>query len=320
MDELGHILREARETKGISLQEAQDKTRINARFLEALENGNYQFLPTPVHAKGFLRNYARYLGLDPEPLLNRYLLNQSQAKSFLTTNGNGTNGSLPYAPPSDNKTVFFESVHLEVNTGSKEPKRDPESVMNVAIIAALLVFIVLVGYKFLPLVTGQEESNGALLASATAFIENLLNGEATTEPELTAVATPLPGDSVIVSTSRNDLGTPEIVTTVVTNNTAPTSLDSTPQPTRGILPATLDEINLRLEITERTWMEVTIDGDIVFSGLAHKGDAPYEWTAVESAKVVTGNAAGVFVTINNIPLGKMGERGQNKEQVWETTK
>ena len=72
MDEFGHILREARETKGLTLAEVQDQIRINARFLDALERGDYEMLPTPVHVRGFLRNYARFLGLDPRPLVDRY--------------------------------------------------------------------------------------------------------------------------------------------------------------------------------------------------------------------------------------------------------
>ena len=78
MDEIGHILREARENKGLTLEEVQAKIRINVRFLAALESGQYDVLPTPVHARGFLRNYARFLGLDPQPLLDRYLTVQSR--------------------------------------------------------------------------------------------------------------------------------------------------------------------------------------------------------------------------------------------------
>ena len=61
MDEIGHILREARENKGLTLEDVQAKIRINTRYLAALENGQYSALPTPVHARGFLRNYARFL-------------------------------------------------------------------------------------------------------------------------------------------------------------------------------------------------------------------------------------------------------------------
>ena len=52
MDELGLILQEARENKGLTLAEVQEETRINAAYLEALENGEYAALPSPVHVRG----------------------------------------------------------------------------------------------------------------------------------------------------------------------------------------------------------------------------------------------------------------------------
>ena len=78
MDELGQILSQARENKGLTVEDVQQATRINAHYIEALENGEYEVLPTPVHVRGFLRNYARYLSLDPAPLLERYETYQSQ--------------------------------------------------------------------------------------------------------------------------------------------------------------------------------------------------------------------------------------------------
>ena len=53
MNELGHILREARETKGYTLEDVQEEIRINAKYLKSLENGDYNALPTPVHVRGF---------------------------------------------------------------------------------------------------------------------------------------------------------------------------------------------------------------------------------------------------------------------------
>lgn len=65
-------------------------------------------------------------------------------------------------------------------------------------------------------------------------------------------------------------------------------------------------------------MEVTIDGDVVFTGIARPGES-YQWTAEEEAKVLTGNAIGVDVSINDINLGPLGGRGQNVEESWTTT-
>lgn len=93
MNELGHILREARETKGYTLEDVQEEIRINAKYLKSLENGDYNALPTPVHVRGFLRNYARFLGLDPQPLLDRYESYLSRPPSKATAvseNGSST--------------------------------------------------------------------------------------------------------------------------------------------------------------------------------------------------------------------------------------
>ncbi len=69
---LGDLLRGAREGKGLSLAKAEQGTRIRQRYLQALEEGDYAALPEPVYAKGFLRNYAAFLGLNAEEILDQY--------------------------------------------------------------------------------------------------------------------------------------------------------------------------------------------------------------------------------------------------------
>jgi cytoskeletal protein RodZ len=62
----------ARERKGVDLYRAERDTKIRARYLEALERGEWKALPGAVYTKGFLRNYALYLGLDPEDVLRQW--------------------------------------------------------------------------------------------------------------------------------------------------------------------------------------------------------------------------------------------------------
>ena len=62
----------ARERKGVDLLRAERDTKIRARYLAALERGDYRELPGAVYTKGFLRNYAIYLGLDPEEVLRQW--------------------------------------------------------------------------------------------------------------------------------------------------------------------------------------------------------------------------------------------------------
>ncbi len=59
----------ARERKGVDLYRAERDTKIRARYLAALERGDWKELPGAVYTKGFLRNYALYLGLDPDDIL-----------------------------------------------------------------------------------------------------------------------------------------------------------------------------------------------------------------------------------------------------------
>jgi cytoskeleton protein RodZ len=72
MNELGEWLSRAREARGLTLHDAERDTRISRRYLQALESGELDVIPAPVYARGFLRSYAQYLGLDPQEAMARY--------------------------------------------------------------------------------------------------------------------------------------------------------------------------------------------------------------------------------------------------------
>jgi cytoskeletal protein RodZ len=77
----------ARERKGVDLYRAERDTKIRARYLAALERGEYRELPGDVYTKGFLRNYALYLGLDPEEVVGQWRRERGDvapAKTILT--------------------------------------------------------------------------------------------------------------------------------------------------------------------------------------------------------------------------------------------
>lgn len=69
---VGDMLHAAREKKGVDLYRAERDTKIRARHLAALEAGDLAELPGAVYVKGFLRNYAQYLGLDPAEVMARW--------------------------------------------------------------------------------------------------------------------------------------------------------------------------------------------------------------------------------------------------------
>lgn len=69
---IGVELRDARLARGVTIEDAQRSTRIARRYLDALEQEDFEALPAPVFARGFLRSYAQYLGLDPSELVARF--------------------------------------------------------------------------------------------------------------------------------------------------------------------------------------------------------------------------------------------------------
>lgn len=69
---LGDTLRERRQSLGISLEQAEAATRIRAKLLALIEQGDYERLPNPGYVRGYISSYARFLELDSVPLLNMY--------------------------------------------------------------------------------------------------------------------------------------------------------------------------------------------------------------------------------------------------------
>jgi cytoskeleton protein RodZ len=76
----GAWLRRQREMREISLRDVADRTKISLRYLEAMEEDRFDALPAPVFAKGFLREYARYVGLSPDEVVNHYLASHKPAE------------------------------------------------------------------------------------------------------------------------------------------------------------------------------------------------------------------------------------------------
>ena len=67
---IGQKLRQARQGRNLSLEQAANETYIRQHYLEALERGDFNQLPSKAQARGFLRAYANYLGISPDSLLS----------------------------------------------------------------------------------------------------------------------------------------------------------------------------------------------------------------------------------------------------------
>ncbi|ACV63864.1 transcriptional regulator, XRE family [Desulfofarcimen acetoxidans DSM 771] len=67
--EIGAVLKRVREEKGLTLEQAEERTKIRRKYIEALENEKFEVLPGPVYVKAFIKTYARYLDLNGDLLV-----------------------------------------------------------------------------------------------------------------------------------------------------------------------------------------------------------------------------------------------------------
>jgi cytoskeletal protein RodZ len=78
----GEKLQQARLEKGLSLEDVARATKIKTEFLSHLEDGEYQKLPSPSYASGFVRNYARFLRLPDEEILALFRREYDEDKAY----------------------------------------------------------------------------------------------------------------------------------------------------------------------------------------------------------------------------------------------
>src|SRR5215831_13124924 len=96
---LGEELKRRREGRGITLRQISDDTRINMRFLQAIENDNYRVLPGAMFNRRFVAAVAKYIGMDEEEAV-RWYIEQEQ--------GHPDNDSGGYIPPDLNAVAVVE--------------------------------------------------------------------------------------------------------------------------------------------------------------------------------------------------------------------
>ncbi len=98
MAALGERFRAAREARGLSLSDVAEQIRIRSVYLGAIEDENWSAIGAPVYTRGFLRTYARFLGLDPEEVVSEF---------------NQITASAPAAPhaPASTPSVSVSRLH-----------------------------------------------------------------------------------------------------------------------------------------------------------------------------------------------------------------
>lgn len=100
MPSFGEELRRERELRRIALREVAEATKVNLRYLEALERNDFEHLPGGVFNRGFVRAYAQFIGIDPDAMVDAYLL-EEQAQA---TRGKARDRDFFHRPRKNKKT------------------------------------------------------------------------------------------------------------------------------------------------------------------------------------------------------------------------
>jgi cytoskeletal protein RodZ len=265
IEALGNELREARQRRDLTLSEVERKIHIRAKFLEALECGQVALLPSPVQARGFLRNYARFLGLDPDSMIARW--------DEAVQGGTGRRRRRQEQLSPARSTQTRPAVGAEPSTSTRRGLRLG------TLLFGLLLLIMVGGL----LIMGGQWFQ-ATLAGATGSV----------------ILSPLP-------TSPEASATPTPTSAPATDIPGPTPLPNPNVPPTG-------NVAVQLQITGRTWLRVTVDGQVSYLGAPGPNTVlQYRGNAVN---VRASNASGVHAIVNNRDMGALGARGQIFDQTF----
>ena len=299
MESVGEFFRQVRETKGLTIDEVAAKTRIRSDFVKALEDGNFAKLPDQVFARGFVRSYARSLGLDEEDAIHRFV---QSAGAFYEKQD--------------------ERERLKVRQVEEERKRQANrKAVAVAIGIAVLTLIFLL----------SREQSSVLRRSTSELTSNKRSTQATkeaSEPSAHQDPEPLPvpakssevvppaskapavegratepaGSQVPVVTAKPE---PDLVSTASPGTDGPLggiSIEGAGQSSDG-------QLVLDLEANELSWVVVQIDSGSPQEALLRPGEKAH-WKGQDQFILTLGNAGGVKAELNGKPLKPFGPSGK----------
>jgi cytoskeletal protein RodZ len=299
---LGEWLQQRREELDISLEQADADTRIRARYLEALEAEDLEALPNNVVARGFLRNYAAYLELDPKEAADRYA----------AIAGPSETETLPVEGPSPFDSGPFHPVPLHEIAGQRS-----RWWLLIAIVVVLIAALGLLAWQGYPYIMDWL-SRPATAAGSTPTWQaaGAVLSTSTYTPEATVVpSTPSTAQTSSQPTSTLEATAKPGLTLTLAPTLAPT-LTLTPSPSPSPTEPIYTGIFIELVFTDTSWIQVTVDGVRQFQGELETGTYR-SWYGEERVELRVGNAGAVEVTINGRKLGALGGSGEVVDRTFE---
>ena len=305
MESIGDFFKQVREAKGLTIDEVASKTRIRTDFVKALEDGNFAKLPDQVFARGFVRSYARSLGLDEDDAIRRF---DQSGGAYYDKQG--------------------ERERLKVKQAEEERKRQSNrKAVAIAIGIAILTLIFLLSREQSSLLVRRSSSDlPATTSKRTAPPIAEPQNAPPSQPVEVVPPVPLappktkPSDSPVVPAKvgeGNHVGpvtgsAPTVSSVPEMAAPAPASLGSD-GPLGGISlegsGATDGQLALDLEATELSWVVVQIDGGSPQEALLRPGEKA-RWKGQDQFILTLGNAGGVKAELNGKPQKPFGPSGK----------
>jgi cytoskeleton protein RodZ len=301
MDSIGDFFKQVRETKGLTVDEVASKTRIRTDFVKALEEGNFAKLPDQVFARGFVRSYARSLGLDEEDAIHRFI---QSAGAFYEKQD--------------------ERERLKVRQAEEERKRQANrKAVAIAIGIAILTLVILLSREQSSLLvrrTAQSEPSATVgkrvAPPESAKLEVPVRPESegaaaapkTKTPDASPALAPIPrteGNAGRTATAAAPVPSqPASSATTAANAEAPLGPLSLEASTNSEEPLVLD-----LEATELSWVVIQVDGGSPQEALLRPGEKA-KWKGQDQFMLTLGNAGGVKAELNGKPQKSFGPSGK----------
>ena len=276
---LGLYLRQSREDKELTLEEAERALHIRQRLLESFELGEFSSPElSPIQVRGFLRNYAQYLGLDADAVIERF-----DTASTVTDRGSSV---LRGRSPGKRDTAPQKAVAVQRTpepppqpaASRPAPKTSPDERKGTGPLGWLLRLLV---------------AAAALAVIAFVVIQLMTPQTGPDIPEPTTI-------------SRDILG---MLPPTQTNTPAPTATMRTAATQAPISSYSGRGLLAEITMAQRAWMQITADGLEQYTGIARPGDR-FAVEAVDNIHILSSNAEGLDVIFNGQPQAPFGGRGQ----------
>ncbi len=330
MGAFGDKFRKARESKELSLDDVSNVIKISPRMLRAIEEENFDQLPGGVFNKGFIRSYAKHLGLDPEDAVNEYLelIRQEQiqawqppvavesgaeAKAATAKKSGSSRGTTKTQSPVEVEEELPElqlprSEH--VRAGKKEFLHRPAPDIPWKIVAVGAVVVILASVLWVRHAHHRSPATSSPAASQPQAPTQITAATGSSAPPNAAAPNPNAGQPAAVAP---DATADDEKTEVVVRNFGkplPKLSGTSSEKSSGAL-------TLTVRASENSWISVTADGQPVTEETLI---APAHTTfhASQNFVVKVGNAAAVTFLWNGQEVPATGGEGEVKTLVFDS--